>query len=254
MFSPVAKEIVYRQAIKEPTENYFILQSLIKAKSPYKALYADDALKVFILQRHSGTVQIFTYGALTTSHMMALNQWVQTNSFTQIVTTQPIGDLILQNQPNLEKRIGSTIAKTHHLNVVSNDKACCKSLTLEDLERVEEIYKQVFTGYASLSYMKQKITSGRGRGFGVWVDEKLVSVAQSDFETEKSAVVVGVATDPEYMGEGYGTEATAALCRSLLEKPRQLGLIYENDIAGKIYKRLGFIDENCLYHMERRRV
>lgn len=74
-------------------------------------------------------------------------------------------------------------------------------------------------------------------------DGKMVSTVATTADTTVNAMVVGVATDPEYRKNGYASQLMISLMRKYLnEKNKDLCLFYDNPKAGKIYKRLGFKD------------
>lgn len=126
-------------------------------------------------------------------------------------------------------------------------------LKIGDLDQVVQVYEKVFKGFSSASYMMEKLKAARGRGYVIKnEDGQIVSLAQSDFETDQMAVIVGVATEPAEQGKGYGTQCLIALCRELISEKKTMGLIYENEKAGLIYERLGFKRVDQLYHLERK--
>lgn len=121
-------------------------------------------------------------------------------------------------------------------------------LEVRDLPEVVEIYKTVFKGFSSLDYMEEKLLSTRGRGVVLKIDGRIVSVAQTDFESRNQAVIVGVATRPEGQGKGYAFACMMHLCRKLVNEGKTMGLLYERDV---IYGRLGFKPIDQLFRMER---
>lgn len=75
------------------------------------------------------------------------------------------------------------------------------------------------------------------------VKGEVVSSVATTAETTKSAMVVGVATKPEFRNKGLATILMQRLMEIYLrQKNKELCLFYDNPAAGKIYKRLGFND------------
>jgi ribosomal protein S18 acetylase RimI-like enzyme len=78
--------------------------------------------------------------------------------------------------------------------------------------------------------------------YGVFVGERLVSVASAVGKLPQAAFIMGVVTSPEYRGRGYGTLAASAAVRDALASSElaSLGVREDNIPAIRIYQRLGF--------------
>lgn len=80
-----------------------------------------------------------------------------------------------------------------------------------------------------------------GRMYGVWEDGILAAVAGTSAENSMAAMVVSVATLPQFRGRGYATGLVSRLCMDCLDEGMKfLCLFYNNPEAGAIYRRLGF--------------
>lgn len=90
--------------------------------------------------------------------------------------------------------------------------------------------------------LHRTLESGTGRVYYAEEEGRVVAVASTTAENSKSAMVVGVATDPAMRGRGMATRIVGSLCADVLAEGRTLCLFYNNPDAGKIYKRLGFRD------------
>lgn len=98
--------------------------------------------------------------------------------------------------------------------------------TPEDIERKKNEYK----------------TKAR-RGYHIRAGEGLViATAEATAENSQAAMIVSVATHPEYRHKGYGTAVISKLCDQLLDEGKTSCLFYDNPKAGEIYKRVGFED------------
>lgn len=74
-------------------------------------------------------------------------------------------------------------------------------------------------------------------------DGKTVSTVATTAETTVSAMIVAVATDPEYRNKGFASTLMISLMEEYFQKrSKELCLFYDNPNAGSIYKRLGFKD------------
>lgn len=252
MFKITSAERVYEVAIEKPTENYFILQSLLKTNSPYEGMYVDETESVFVLMRKTGTCQVFQTKRLDDFQWMGLRTFLERLPFTQIIGVYAIYEGLKRVGFSFDLKEGAWIAYLEQLNVTSQEESVITPLTSLNLSGVEQLYQQVFEGYANKAYMAEKLKTGRGRGYCIVEGEQLISVAQSDFECMWGAVIVGVATDPQYANKGYATKLVGQLCKVLVTQCQCIGLIYENKAAGRIYERLGFVPKDRLYHMKRR--
>lgn len=79
-----------------------------------------------------------------------------------------------------------------------------------------------------------------GRGYCIEQDRQIVAMAKSTSENKTHAMIVGVGTHPEYRKKGLATKCTIKICSELLRENKIPCLFYDNEEAGKIYKRLGF--------------
>ncbi len=93
-------------------------------------------------------------------------------------------------------------------------------------------------------YIEGKMNSIQ-MGITLYIEEnnKIVSTVATTAETTKSAMVVAVATIPEYRKKGYASVLMISLMKEYFEnRHKELCLFYDNPKAGKIYKKLGFKD------------
>ncbi len=82
-----------------------------------------------------------------------------------------------------------------------------------------------------------------GMGFGVFQGDTLVACAKTSGQNSLGAVVVGVATLPEHRRHGLASACVAQICRANFEAGREfLSLFYDNPDAGKVYRKLGFVE------------
>lgn len=72
------------------------------------------------------------------------------------------------------------------------------------------------------------------------VDDTIVATASTAAENTRSAMIVGVATHPEYRYRGFARACLSHLCRDFLARDRMLCLFYDNPDAGRLYRQIGF--------------
>jgi ribosomal protein S18 acetylase RimI-like enzyme len=114
-----------------------------------------------------------------------------------------------------------------------------RRLGREDLKALLRFYDRSYPG----NWFDPRMLD-TGQYFGLRVDGRLVSVAGVHVYSERYRVAAlgNIVTRPDRRNQGYGTRATARLCRSLLETIDHIGLNVktDNDAALRCYRKLGF--------------
>ncbi|MGM0640303.1 MAG: GNAT family N-acetyltransferase [Thermotogota bacterium] len=87
---------------------------------------------------------------------------------------------------------------------------------------------------------KNKFLTNTGRAKIIKKDDEIIATAETSAENSKSAMITGVATQPEFRGKGYASKLVYELCSDLLSENISPCLFYDNPSAGNIYKKLGF--------------
>lgn len=95
---------------------------------------------------------------------------------------------------------------------------------------------------SSRSSLTRTLETGTGRTYFVEHEGKVIATASSTAENSMSAMVVSVATHPDYRGRGLASKAVTRLCADLVNEGKSLCLFYDNPDAASIYKRIGFQD------------
>ncbi|CAH1192679.1 hypothetical protein PAECIP111892_01072 [Paenibacillus auburnensis] len=90
--------------------------------------------------------------------------------------------------------------------------------------------------------LHKTLESGTGRTYFVEQNGKIIATASTAAENSLSAMIVAVATHPEYRGQGLASRLMTQLCTDMLAEGKSLCLFYDNPQAGLIYKKLGFRD------------
>lgn len=92
-----------------------------------------------------------------------------------------------------------------------------------------------------IEMIEHTINSNTGRYYYIENEEgKIISIVQTAAENPKGAMIVNVATANGYRGKGYVTEILSKICNDFIEENKCLYLFFDNDDAGKIYKKVGF--------------
>ncbi|QWU13693.1 hypothetical protein SAMN04487895_103381 [Paenibacillus sophorae] len=95
---------------------------------------------------------------------------------------------------------------------------------------------------SSRSSMRRTLETGTGRTYFVERDGRTAAAASTTAENSMSAMVVSVATHPDYRGQGLASLVVTKLCSDLVSEGKSLCLFYDNPDAASIYKRIGFRD------------
>jgi GNAT superfamily N-acetyltransferase len=124
--------------------------------------------------------------------------------------------------------------------------ALARRATPSDLDRLAELYSGAGGMYRTRANVAAKLAETR-----VFVAEepdwgrrptRIVSCALLNVEGRDAGLIGGVYTLPSARGKGYAAACTAALSQDLQRDDKIPCLFYENPLAGRIYRRLGFED------------
>lgn len=88
----------------------------------------------------------------------------------------------------------------------------------------------------------QSLETGTGRTYYMEDEGLMVASASTAAENSMSAMIVGVCTHKDFRRKGLATAVMQKLFKDVMNDGKQLCLFYDNPEAGRIYKRLGFVD------------
>lgn len=229
---------VYKLVAIDKARNYFILNTLDGKVDLYDKIYGqweNENLIAVLLKRKSGTLQFYAKGSFDVEGFVGI---ISTLEYKAMIGPRSILDIFLSKEMFTYKVEGAFISKREKSIVGHYQKlAEVQPIEVSDLDKVVHLYRKVFHSFPSKEIMKEKLLSSRGRGVCVKKGKKIITVAQTDYESEKSALVVGVATDPDYQNQGLANKCLMTLITDL---NRDLYLQYDNPNAGNIYKKLNF--------------
>ncbi|MCF8009434.1 MAG: GNAT family N-acetyltransferase [Halanaerobiales bacterium] len=121
-----------------------------------------------------------------------------------------------------------------------------KKTRVKEVKYLWELHKRIkeFDDLESLERKEKKYKDKTGRGYHILNEKgnKAISCAETTAENSYSAMIIGVATDPDYRNKGLASAVMSKLCKEVLKEGKELCLFYDNPKAGKIYKRIGFED------------
>ncbi len=105
-----------------------------------------------------------------------------------------------------------------------------------DLEAVSAIYFEAGEMRRSREAVERSLP-------GTWVLEdggEITCVAMVTAETDYAAMIGAVFTPIQHRNRGYATQLVHAMSNVIVESGRTACLFYHNQVAGRIYKRLGY--------------
>ena len=114
-----------------------------------------------------------------------------------------------------------------------------KKIRFGNISKIVKLYREV-DEFENTTVDAVKNNLKTGRGYCIEKNRKVVAMAKSTNENATHAMIIGVATHPEYRNQGLATECVAKICRELLAENKKPCLFYENETAGRIYKKMGF--------------
>lgn len=120
----------------------------------------------------------------------------------------------------------------------------------EEIGMQYDLFLQTTEFYGSLpenknDYIKmerERLKRSNDRTTYISIDNEMISSAATFSEGEKSAIIIGVFTNPKFRGRGYGTEVLIGLFEMLLKEGRYPYLFYSNPVARNVYKNLGMTE------------
>ncbi|MDO5009333.1 MAG: GNAT family N-acetyltransferase [Intestinibacter bartlettii] len=124
-----------------------------------------------------------------------------------------------------------------------------RKISIFNIKKIVNLYEQIgeFQN-TTIEGLRSNLKSGRG--YCIEDRKKVISMAKSTAENKNTAMIIGVGTHPKYRNQGLATKCLVKLCEELLEQGIKPCLFYDNEEAGKLYRKLGFktIDNWSIYY------
>lgn len=250
---PKEYDSVYKFAEKDIARNYFILLGLKSKKPVYNNIYgeyAGEKLKAILLKRKSGILQFFAPDRFDLDGFVNLISMLE---YTGLIGPRSYCDKFMRKEIFQSSKYGAYISKLDKGTELKpiQSKYKTREITVEDLDEILALYKDVFSSFAPKEIMEEKLKAKRGRGLCIEEEGVIISVCQTDFEKKDGAVIVGIGTREDYRNKGLATLCLQKLSRTLLNESKNLYIQYDNLEAGKIYERLGFKIIDQVAHLKK---
>lgn len=239
--------ILMKYLKKETIVNYFIILSL--ERSVYEEMFCkkwgefneQNELIAVLLKRKTGNMQFYSRSQCD---YRAFSEILKIEGFNKLIGEEMSINNFKSYCVFSREEKGPFIAKLeNYINFYKiKDHSRLKNLEADDIDRVVKLYEKCFKGFATKKSMIEKLENRTGRGYYIEVGNDIVSIAQTSYEEEKSALITGVATDPKYQGKGFASICISKLLSELVKEGKALYLQYDNEAAGSIYNKMGFHD------------
>lgn len=116
-----------------------------------------------------------------------------------------------------------------------------KPIRFGKIRKVAKLYEAI-DEFEKPTIQSIKIGLKSGRGYCIEDKGQVVAMAKSTSETRTHAMIVGVATHPNYRNKGYATNCMVKLCKVLVKNGKRPCLFYDNEVAGSVYRNIGFTE------------
>src|SRR6056297_163084 len=118
--------------------------------------------------------------------------------------------------------------------------------TEKDAVEIVALFDRIpeFQGHNNASEIAETLKDGSRKTTILKIDDHIVSTASSAAETKDSAMIIGVATepDPRFRRKGFASACVSKFVQDLNNRGKSACLFYDNPAAGSIYKKFGFKD------------
>lgn len=140
------------------------------------------------------------------------------------------------------------MCRCNSVSPVNTSALTLRKLTPENSRDIVELYLQI-EEFASNYHGKEDKMAEQikinlkdgGIAWGIFDNGQLISVGSTGGANSKSAMVIGIATHPDYRRKGYASAIVQKLCQESFAQGKDfLCLFYHNPDAGRIYHKIGF--------------
>ena len=141
-----------------------------------------------------------------------------------------------------KKRVVNLSRLENQNSLIDNNlKIKVRKVRFGNIKKVVKLY-EVIDEFENTTVDSIKNGLKTGRGYCIEINRKVVAMAKSTCENNTHAMLVGVGTHPNYRNKGLATKCIVKICKELINENKIPCLFYDNEYAGKIYRKLGFND------------
>ncbi len=117
-----------------------------------------------------------------------------------------------------------------------------KAEDVDDLFEFQKSIEEFNISERSRDSFGKDVINGTGKMYYIIEDAKIVASATITAENSVNGMIIGVATDKKYRNKGYAMACVIKICKEMIESAKSVVLFYHNPNAGKLYKKVGFVD------------
>lgn len=233
---------------RDPISNYFILISYFGNLNKLAKIYGffeNQQMVAVLVIRNSGNAQFYGIQDVDPKELQDLLDAHEVSGL--IAEKNCIGSFV--KHFDYPRKTQATVMDLEVTTVVPQTEGSPQEIVeLKgfDAPAIKKLYRICFQGSLSEEQIQKNLEEGTGRGFGIKNGEAMISVVQTIFENAQSAILFGVATDPDYRGRGYATILLAHLLQRLMAEGKSVHLMVEDPIAASLYQKLGFVKRTTL--------
>jgi predicted GNAT family acetyltransferase len=245
------RDLILRYLQDEPNENIFLIGDIEKIgfDTDYQQVYAtfeDNTItSVFLRYRDNGV--FYTKGQHTIEPFLDV---INNTTFHHFSCKESLVSQVVPYLPGFEARIMYFCACQKQQSKIPVHEDVKVMTTKEEAALIYDLLAQI-TEFSSIAnqdketFVSNKLTNRKaGMGITNFIKKNgiVVATAATTAETTQAAMVVAVATHPNYRNNGYATMVVEDLIRRYQANGKSLCLFYDNPKAGSIYHRIGFAD------------
>lgn len=245
-------EALRAQLQQDAGRNYFLLLGIRSFYKTYDKVWFEPTEGIVLASRRSGNAQLFIDQRKIQSPktMETLMHLLSELAYKELITNLSSVSKMPRREVLGTEKPRSFIARLERGNLktpeflkagLETEKLTFKKLSLEILPQIMAINHRVFAHSASEAMLIERLSKGYGRAFGLLDSTgKLLCTLQTECEGEDVANLVGVATEPEYQGQGLASFLVYSVVKILEGEGKTPHLMFDNLKAGRIYQTLGF--------------
>ncbi|EAX96052.1 acetyltransferase, GNAT family-related protein [Trichomonas vaginalis G3] len=232
------KEIIMEYLYKQPEMNTILIGYVLKFgfDKPFQDVWIDNETKV-----NACFVRYFKILFMSSYDHIVVHDFVEEiiNKFNIECYAGETSYLQLYDFKDLPKKTNMTLA---HLTKKLNEPnlPLVKKLGAEHAEMMVDLMHRAFESNIDLDEVRNDLQSNSARAYGIFDGDKLISMAKSQAESEKLAMVVYVCSDKNYRGKGYASMCSDKISYELQSEGKTPCLYYVDPLAAKIYLKLGY--------------
>ena len=107
----------------------------------------------------------------------------------------------------------------------------------------EKDFRRFYTSESEIEMgIRRRMEMGQCRYLVIKDGNEILAQAYTTIETKNYITIGGVITKPDQRGRGLAGQVVSAMCLQIFEQGKKPNLFYKTEEAGRVYKRLGFIE------------